>query len=240
MALACALLAAGSVSIRIRLPLVLAALLFALSFSAQSHAATTESHPAEHARDGFYLQLTWGFGWTHRAGSAEDESTSPPTEYSVSERGASTGGSLLIGMPVRPGLVLGVGGLVSLADAQRYSSNVISVDSSEGPSFQTVAMVGPFVDFYPRPALGWHVQGLVGYAKVGDAVMGLGDPSGGLGLLAGVGHDWWIGAHWSVGLLARLSYASGHLVTHPNGSGSSATEHDTVISPSAEVSFTFH
>ncbi|HYQ29362.1 MAG TPA: hypothetical protein VER04_19160 [Polyangiaceae bacterium] len=41
-------------------------------------------------------------------------------------------------------------------------------------------------------------------------------------------------------MLARLSYASGHLVTHPNGSGSSATEHDTVISPSAEVSFTFH
>jgi hypothetical protein len=64
----------------------------------------------------------------------------------------------------------------------------------------------------------------------------------GIGLIAGVGHDWWISDRWSVGILARLVYANMHVTGAPytGKPGGTPTERDTVISPSLEASFTWH
>ena len=64
----------------------------------------------------------------------------------------------------------------------------------------------------------------------------------GIGLMAGVGQDWWISDRWSVGFLVRSTYANTQLGAEasPEGVGGSPSEHDTLLSPSLEVSFTFH
>jgi len=59
--------------------------------------------------------------------------------------------------------------------------------------------------------------------------------------MAGVGHDWWVSEHWSIGLLARITYASLQLAQTPNSDRiGSISEHNAFLSPSLEASFTFH
>jgi hypothetical protein len=59
--------------------------------------------------------------------------------------------------------------------------------------------------------------------------------------MAGVGHGWWISEHWSVGALARLTYANLRLgqTAFDDGIGWQS-EHNAMISPSLDASFTFH
>jgi hypothetical protein len=237
------LLSASSMSIQIQ-PLVLApALLFACLLS-------TESQAAPHARDGIYLQITTGFGLPHSAITVDQSNPPSSTDHwEDSESGGSIGGSLLLGAPLRPGIALGVGGLFSLLSASdphptKNGQPYTPVDVKQ-PLFQFMGVIGPFADIYPSTTLGWHVQALVGYAQVSYAEVTAnpfsdGNPSG-IGLMAGVGHDWWISEHWSVGLLARVTYANVRLAPTPFGDGlGSTSQHNTLVSPSLEVSFTFH
>jgi hypothetical protein len=223
-------------SVRFQRLVPAAALLFAFFVSSESQATP-------HARDGFYLQLTTGLGVPHFAVTADDSSVSPPVHYTNSESGASIGGSLLVGAPLRPGIALGVGGLFApvfpsgpdlTANGQPHFATDVKQDT-----LRLMGMAGPFVDIYPSPALGWHVQALVGYAMVSpmnDLAPGGNGAATGIGLMAGVGNDSWISEHWSVGVLARVSYAN----THDDAVRNSESEHDTVVWPSVEVSFTFH
>jgi hypothetical protein len=236
-------LSASSMSIRIQRLVLGATLLFAFLVSSDSQAEPR-------ARDGFYVQLTTGFGLPHFAITADDSTFSPPDHYTSSASGVSTGGSLLLGVPLRPGIVLGVGGLFALSFSDS-SSNLTrngqpySLTDVKQDPFQLMGMVGPFVDIYPGPTLGWHVQALVGYTQVSYAQITQhpfsdGSPSG-IGLMVGVGHDWWTNEHWSIGLLARVTYASTQLAPTPYSDGiGSAAEHNTVVSPSLEASFTYH
>jgi hypothetical protein len=229
-------------SIRIP-PLVAAATLFgACLFSAESQAAPR-------ARDRFYVQLTAGLGLPHFAITADDASFGSRDRYTSSRSDTSAGGSLLLGIPLRPGLALGAGGIVTASFGSnrhltRNGQPWSLVDVKDQP-FLFTAMVGPFVDLYPSATLGWHAQVLVGYAQVSYAQITQhpyfdGSPSG-IGLMAGVGHDWWVNEDWSIGLLARLTYANLQLGPKPflDGAGS-ISEHITLVSPSLEVTFTAH
>jgi hypothetical protein len=229
-------------------PLVLVAtLLFASLVS-----CVCQAEP--NTRSGVYLQLTTGFGLPHssittdQSTPAEQGGVSSTDHWADSESGVSFGGSLLLGASLRPGLALGVGGLSAFFSANnpRPTKNgqpYTPVDVKQ-PPFEFLGMVGPFVDIYPSPALGWHVQALVGYARVSYAEVTAnpffnGNPTG-LGLMAGVGHDWWVSEHWSVGLLARINYANVRLAMTPFDDGlGSVSQHNTLVSPSLEVSFTF-
>ncbi len=224
-------------------PFVLAAmLLFAFLVSSKCQAEPR-------ARDGFYVQLTTGFSLPHFAITADNSNGSSLDHYVDSEHGLATGGSLLLGVPLRPGLVLGLGGIFTLfstdhPEPTKNGQTYGQVDVKQ-PLFQSLSMVGPFVDFYPSSALGWHAQALVGYARIGYAEITANpffdaDPSG-IGLMVGVGDDWWISEHWSVGLLARVTYANMQLATTPFSDGIGTTsEHNTMVSPSFDVSFTAH
>ena len=46
-------------------------------------------------------------------------------------------------------------------------------------------MLGPFVDIYPSPTLGWHVQALVGYARLSPRNFYGDTGSSGVGLMLG-------------------------------------------------------
>jgi hypothetical protein len=220
-------------SIRVQRLVLAATPLFAFLVSSESQAAP-------HARDGFYLQLTTGLGVPNFA-STTDES-SPATQFGQSEGGLSIGGSLLLGVPLRPGIVVGGGALAALclSDGTQHTQDgrAVQWDGAYHMGAYSMAVLGPFVDLYPSPALGWHVQALVGYARLDHADT---SATGGLGFMAGIGHDWWLGEHWSGGLLARVTYVSAHFAeVLPDGMGGSHSEHDTIVTPSLEASFTFH
>ena len=207
---------------------------------------SSECQATPHARDGFYLSLDTGLGAISYSSTAYYPGAEPQIEYKALQRGATATGSLLLGLPLRPGLVLGIGGLTSFSwlgsPARTANGDKTWREDSGGPYLKFWGMAGPFVDYYPSAALGWHVQALVGYARFfhqGDTTIEVPD---GIGLMAGVGHDWWISDRWSVGILARLAYANMHVTGVPNDSyfGTTPTERDTVISPSLEASFTWH
>jgi len=239
------------VSIRIERLVLVTSLLFAFLVSHESHAAPpaflvgskTEASPP--APDGLYVQVTAGIGAPQLSITVQDPGHS--NYYTDSQSSASLGGSLFLGGPLLPGIALGIGGLATLAptgDSNVTSSSgqsVHLVDVKQAP-LQSMAMVGPFVDIYPSPKLGWHLQGLVGYAWLSPHnFYSAGGPSG-IGLMAGVGHDWWLGKHCNTGLLARVNYANARLDPEQYGSNSvsSISEHETLVSPSLEASFTFH
>jgi len=199
-----------------------------------------ESHAAPHARDGFYLQLTSELGLAHFANTTSD--SSPATELGQSESGPAIGGSLLVGVPLRPGFVLGAGTLAALCIAEgtdhTQDGKSAQWDGSGHMSAYSMAIVGPFVDLYPSPRLGWHVQALAGYAFLDHR-----DTSAqkGIGVMAGVGRDSWLSEHWSAGWVARLTYLNAHFAESlPDGGGGAHTEHDTIVAATIEASFTFH
>ncbi|HYQ04887.1 MAG TPA: hypothetical protein VER96_39700 [Polyangiaceae bacterium] len=198
-----------------------------------------------HARDGFYLSLGSGLGAEWYASTAHNSFYDPSIDYTNHQSGPVATLSLMLGLPLRPGLALGVGGLTSAAwlssPKRTMNGEHVSWEDGGGPYVNFFAMAGAFVDYYPRRELGWHVQALAGYAA-----LAFGDFSdeapGGLGLMAGVGHDWWVSNTCSAGFLARLSYANMHAKGAPysDGHGGSSAEHDTVVSPTLEASFTCH
>jgi hypothetical protein len=134
---------------------------------------------------------------------------------SVSGSSVAAMSELAFGGTVGAGFVLG-GGV--------YAANLVggemSVDVSsggDGPSSNAdvemgpFGVVGPFFDWYVNPEGGLHLQGAVGLATTSfvepyddeDTV----DLSG-VGLMAGIGYESWVGDQWSMGAVARVTYAS--------------------------------
>jgi hypothetical protein len=69
---------------------------------------------------------------------------------------------------------------------------------------------GPFVDFYPDPRKGLHFMAGLTYSSfsfTNDAGESS-ESATGVGLFGGAGYEAWIGSEWSLGLLARLQWAS--------------------------------
>ncbi len=211
--------------------------------------ASAVSHAAPPTHDNIYLHFSSGFGLPHLSITADDHD-STTKHYTDTESDKSFSVSLLAGWQLRPGLALGVGGILMAFEPNR---NLTEDGQPYGPVnvdvkpdyLQAVGIVGPFVDLYPSTRLGWHVQALAGYAETSFAKITpnpVGYGLGGIGLMAGIGHDWWVSDHWSIGVLARLTYANMRFGQTPlyDGSDSWQSEHTTLISPSLEASFTYH
>jgi len=139
-----------------RIPQLLSAALLLLLFFVSS-----QCRADPHKRDGFYFSL--------RPASAGRISGARVTIRTTSRRATSRinrvarlTGALLLGLPLRPGLAIGVGGLVSahgLSSPKRTENGQpVTWEDGGGPYLQLLGTVGPFVDYYPSAALGWHVQ----------------------------------------------------------------------------------
>jgi hypothetical protein len=219
-----------------------ACLLFALLLS-----VTSESRAAPRMHDGFYLQLTLGVGAVVHHSLATFRDPGPPQQatYSESGGGPAVAGSLLMGGSLRPGLVLGGGvlGVTSFVSLAHERDGVpIDVEDGGGPFFVSVGVIGPFIDYYPHPTRGFHVQGMAGYATYNGPHAGNSfDTPRGIGLMAGVGYDWWVGKEWSVGLLARCTFVSTWTSDHPYpGGGSAPGDRPTAVAPTFGVAFTYN
>lgn len=162
------------------------------------------------SRGGFYFRLSTGIGYASLAGDGPDGS--------ASLSGLGNRFSLTFGGDVAPGLVLAGtlqgSSLTSDFDGGPLTGAMLATDDgsveASAKADAASAQLGVLVDWYPRPAGGWHagVSAGLGVATVvtraDDEIM-LGTSVA--GSLFG-GYDWSIARSWSVGVALVASGAS--------------------------------
>jgi hypothetical protein len=145
-----------------------------------------------------------------------------PPPGSLSARGGGVALEFALGGTIADGLVIG-GGLYSQSastvhwkgEALRTAPGIGS-DTYSGDQ-GSLALLGVFLDFYPNPKEGFHVQGALGIGTLTFEEDGLTGIPGetwagaGGGAMLGVGYEAWVGSQWSLGGVARLLLVSGSL-----------------------------
>jgi hypothetical protein len=170
----------------------------------------------KHLHNGFFLRFGAGLGMflgTASVGSADLKLFSGAIPIEI-----AAGGS-----PI-PGLTIG-GGLYPTIGFPRTSVSGGGLDNANSGILATDP-IGLFVDGYPNPSNGFHVEGAV---ALGLLTWAKGAPptpyrpqvpthSVGAGraihLVLGVGYEWWVASVWSMGAMFRVAYASGSLAAH--------------------------
>lgn len=165
--------------------LLLAAIALAVALLSPGAASAEPRH-----HDGFYFRVGVGPGYalgTLSSAAGDGDST-----------GANVSTQLAVGWTVRPGLVVGGATFPMVVPAPSYDG----MDAGG----QHVSATGPFVDYYPSPKRGLHVQGgllfAVGYLDGGEREAHVGAGYGGT---IGVGYDVFVTGEWSVGAIARAT-----------------------------------
>jgi hypothetical protein len=212
----------------------------ALALSLCATCFVSVGHAAPHRHDGFYLQLTTGAG-----GQLVWASYMHPNANGMNARDSATSGgpglssSLFLGGAVAPGVILGGGALLSAGFQSAWKRTAASGESYQWESSNqafvgALALLGPLLDYYPNPSSGVHLQALVGYAALGHSASEDPNVPQGLGLMAGLGQDFWTGDEWSIGVLARVVYA------HTIAKASPEPERDNTFEPSLNATFTYN
>jgi hypothetical protein len=198
--------------------------------------------------DGLYFRfaLGLGLGHDHVTSDAPLPTTNMfsfipvPLDASGSSLALST--ELSVGFTPFPGVVLGVGSFTTTIPKLSARSKDPGTGNYDFRVSQ-LSVLGPLVDWYFDPKLGFHAEAAPGLATY---VAGAGEPrtegplaqahtSIGFGFVLGVGYDWWVGDQWSFGLLGRLSYAR----TSGSDGGGGDFSH-TTYSPSVLLTLTYH
>lgn len=196
-------------------PLLLIALtlpLFARTAAAQP-ADPQQADPSVHVHDGFYFRIAAGFG-AYSEGLRSESAAAYGGKVKGRSSGFATLGEFALGGTIAKGLVLGGGAYT----AQLVSGTYRTYRDSAGvpppeldPEVRNFALVGPFFDWYPTPHKGFHLQAALGVASLSgvqlDAFPVRDDEpytAIGGGIMFGVGHEWWIGEQWSMGVLGRV------------------------------------
>jgi hypothetical protein len=184
--------------------------------SASAEAARPATDP-RYRHDRFFFRFGAGFGSGRDivdvSGANFQFVGGSPTHNSTSTLAIAT--EVALGGTPSRGLVVGAGIFNMLMLETKTSMRETPIDYEFASS--QLALFSPFLDWYP-----WDTQGLHGQAGLGLAsfVMGGGAPDFqtranpvsrarahaalGLGLMLGVGYEWWVAEQWSVGGLLRM------------------------------------
>lgn len=189
-------------------------------------APSTEAFPANaqkkgvRMQDGFYLSFALGAGYLH---DELEENTLIFRDISGQAQGASIAGELTLGGALKPGLILG-GGLFSetVTDPEvEINGATVAEDIEEG----TLFMLGPFIEWYPKPGKGFYIRGALAAARIttesSDGGNADDDPIGAAALFS-LGYNWWVADQWSLGIQGRLVGAAlvGDVFNHSVTAGS--------------------
>jgi hypothetical protein len=187
-------------------------------------ACRAQSAPFTH--EGFYLQMTGGGGYLGTSASGNGEQ--------LSIRGGAISGSVWIGGSVVPGLVLGGGtsSTIAIRPKVKETAQGQALDIGNPNAGMQLNMIGLVSDFYPNPRKGLHFQAMLGFAVLTITQQNSASshsPSG-IGLMGGVGYDFWVSAEWSAGVLGSFQYAGAKLndASYPT------------LSPALLASFTYN
>jgi len=156
--------------------------------------------------------------------------------------------ALLGGSPA-PGFTLGGGVFVhhtpklEADDMEGTLVNAINLSRDIEFDSATLTLLAPFVNYYPDARGGLNFTGAVGLALlgVGDGtvdntsyVLFQDHGSGGLGMLAGVGYDWWVSRGWSLGVQGRV------LLAAPSGEDDDVEWQHHVVQPGLMLTATMN
>ena len=178
----------------------------------------------DHRHDGLYLRL--GGGVAYVVDSLSGTISVPVVNLSLkaetTPKGFGGATELAVGYAVADGLVLG-GGLYSVwfsPSAPSVTGTALGATASvsqrvdfDASSFH---VVGPFIDGYPDPDGGFHLQGGLGFGwvsmggarfpQLGATTVTSNDTSAsGFGAMLGLGYEWWVSSAFGLGLSARLT-----------------------------------
>lgn len=195
-----------------------------------------------HRHDGFYLRLGLGVGNFSFTADVEEDGQKAAT---VETSGIVPMSEVAFGGTIAPGVVLG-GGIYTAGTAGGSRDFDITPEGGGGSVSEELdtgpfGMVGPFIDIYPNPEQGLHIQAAVGFATYSVT-----EPSSesvddisltGLGLMAGVGYEWWIGEQWSFGILGRVMVGK---LSGEDPSDSDETYSATAVAPGLLATITYH
>ena len=157
-------------------------------------------HETARWHEGFYLRAGLGFG------IFTDRFEGDLGWLDATASGGSGALELMVGGSLMDGLILGGGVVVEhVVDPAIEVENVrVEDDVAVG----TFVLVGPFLDWYPSAAGGFHVQLLLGGSRIDirsdDGGYREHAPVGG-GAALGAGYDWWLADEWAIGFLGRIS-----------------------------------
>jgi hypothetical protein len=198
--------------------------------------ARSEAAPREQVSP--YVQFSTGVGvpFVWSSANFSDVNVDPPLSATAHRNGFSLTASLFLGVSLHSRLALGVGGIASVGaftdpTVRRSDGEPVSSEDTPG-NFKAFGVLGPFIDYYPKPRSGFHVQGLVGIGAIGSSDLVDGTPTG-LGLMGGLGQDWRVSQRWSIGMLARVTFVAAHTDTQYPDS-------EYALMPSLEVTFAYH
>jgi hypothetical protein len=153
----------------------------------------TQPHDA-YRHDGFYFRLMNESQFFALYGEGP--------ERDASIKGLGQGATLALGGTPAPGLV--IGGMLNTTTLRGEFKG--RPDGPENGATISRLILGPFVDWFPRPDDGWHVGAAIGFAAVTVTDSALADAVGpAFGAKIFGGYDFWIGPQWSVGLSATFS-----------------------------------
>jgi hypothetical protein len=200
-----------------------------------------EDAPGVRTHDGFFFRIALGPGAFFGSGTERDNGRD---SHEGSINGFALVGELSFGGTVGRGVVLGGGNwnAVALSPTMKGKGlNPATVETEvRDPVVLPFGLVGPFLDWYVNPKEGFHIQTAVGLATGGYEEPGDNEDTiflTGIGGMIGLGHEWWIGEQWSMGILARGTFGSlsGTDPTDPN------EEHSAILaSPGVLLTFSYH
>lgn len=160
--------------------------------------------PTAHRHDGFYMRIGLGGGYF----GAKVE----PEVGTLHANGGGPAFEFALGGTVADGVVIGGGLYTASVNRLKWSGDPLASDVRGGAG--SLALLGPFVDFYPNPKDGFHVQGAIGITGLNFAERSSTVPppkewsGGGGGLMFGAGYEFWVGSQWSIGGIARVLLVS--------------------------------
>jgi hypothetical protein len=171
--------------------------------------------PGVHEHDGFYAHFGLGFGAYTNTVSTDDRvnAAGQPEEIDGVITGFATVSEVAIGGTVASGFALGFG----IYSTTLYTSTFTPEDENApiAPARvqrpENFALAGLFGDWYFNPHKGVHLQMALGFATLTglnpESPRGVPDrdPAIGGGLMLGIGHEWWVGEQWGIGVLGRLT-----------------------------------
>jgi hypothetical protein len=163
--------------------------------------------------NGFYLRLGVGAGYLLAAATDETEGSGSHHHADGGQQGFTVPFELAIGGSPTPGFVLGGGWWQLNVPAGEYTVGRGDMTQKETAGYGGLTMLGPFMDLYPAPRAGFHLQAAPTLALLYPGSSGAtGQLFGaGYGLMAGLGYEGWVSDNWGLGVLARVQFFSATL-----------------------------
>ncbi len=195
-----------------------------------THESPCEADPGAKTHDGFFARSEPGlaFYWAHVSGSNALRRTGI--------RGLGQSAALSLGGTPARGLVLG-GTVWTVRIDPVFIENGKTVTPDDDSVKVTQLRVGPFLDWYPYPKLGFH--SLVAVELVVQLESDVkGNPikpeTFGAALATGSGYEWFIANELSLGFIGRVAFGAAARAARDG------TEHTLFIVPELALSATYH